>query len=153
MEPYQFTFDQWRSLELTGKIKCIVPWQTRSFIVATELALDKLCANSEMSGDLFEVKNINPTRLNGQDFCGEITTEKSGSNLNADVTILTKQADQDVTSLLKFELRKQQFEAPTTLAQVIAICCEEAQPIEICRTSVEGLVSPDLLLFQVCVIV
>lgn len=148
MEPYQFTFDQWRSLDLTGKIKCIVPWQTRSFIVATELALDKLCANSEMSGDLFEVKNINHTHLNGQDYCGE-----SGSNLTEDVTILTKQADQDVTSLLKFKLRKQQFEAPTTLAQVIAICCEEAQPIQICRTSVEGLVSPDLLLFQVCIIV
>ena len=153
MEPYQFTFDQWRSLELTGKIKYIVPWQTRSFIVATELALDKLCANSEMSGDLFEVKNINHTRRNGQDFCGEITTEKSGSDLNADVTILTKKADQDVTPLLKFKLRKQQFEAPTTLAQVIAICCEESQPTDICRTSVEGLVSPDLLLFQVCIIV
>ena len=150
-EPNQFTFDQWSSLELTGKIKYVVPWQSSSFIVSTELPLDKLCtANSEMSDDLFEVKNINHTHQNGKDFCGESTTEKSGSNSTADFTILTKQADQDVTSLLKFKLRKQQFEAPTTLAQLIAICCEESKPVEICRMSIEGFVSPDLLLFQVC---
>lgn len=134
---------------LTGKITCIVSWQTSSFIIATELPLDKLCGNSEFEndGDAFEVKNE-------QDSCDKSKEKKSSSSVvhleNIDFTILTPTANQDVNLLLKLKLRTPKFEALTTLAQIIAVCCEDTEPIEICRSSVKGLISPDLLLFQVC---
>lgn len=151
-KPNNFTFVQWNSLKLTGKINCIVPWKPSSFIIATELPLDKLCGNSEFGndGDVFEVKNE-------QDSCDESKKEKSSSSVvhleNIDFTILTPSADQNVNSLLKLNLRTPQFEASTTMAQIIAICCEDTEPREICRSSIKGLISPDLLLFQVCIIV
>ena len=148
-EPNHFSFVQWNSLELTGKITCIVPWQMSSFIVATECPLDKLCGNSESDGDLFEVGNISYTYQNGSDSCGESRGKKSDSE-DTDFTILTQRTDQDSTSLLKLKLRRQQFEVPEALAQVIAICCKGVKPREICRMSIQGLISPDLLLFQVC---
>ena len=152
-EPHHFTFDQWSSLELNGKIKCIVPWKTCSFVIATERPLDKLCVNNESNADLFEVENIFQNHQDTKDIHHEGTFKTSGSTCHAtnDVAtgILSKRTNKDITSLLKFKLRKQHFDLSPTLAQVIAICCEDAKPTDICSTSIEGLVSPDLLLFQV----
>lgn len=157
IEPHDFTFDQWSSLELTGKIKCIVPWKTRSFIIATELPLDKLCVNNESNTDLFEVENICQNLQGKQGTCirYEGTFETSGSTCHEtnDLTILSQRTDKEITNLLKFKLRKQHFDLSTTLAQVIAIYCEDAKPTDICSTNIEGLVSPDLLLFQVWLLV
>ena len=149
--PNNFTFTQWNSLQLTGKITCIAPFQSSSFIIATELPLDKLCGNSELKNDdVFEVKNE-------QDSFVETQGKESRSSVahleDVDFTIVTSNTDQGENSLIKLKLRTPQFEACTTLAQIIAICCEDTTPKEICRSSLQGLVSPDLLLFQVCIIV
>ena len=151
-KPDQFSFVQWSSLELTGKIKCIVPWQMFSFIIAKELPLEKLCGNSANDGDMFEIENISHTHQNGQDSCGVSTCNKSGYE-DADFAILTQRADRDFTSLLKLKLRKQQCKAQASLAEVIVICYKDPKPRAICRTSIEGLISPDLMLFQVGLIV
>lgn len=147
-KPNQFSFVQWSSLELTGKIKCIAPWQTFSFMIATELPLDKLCGKNENEGDLFEVENVIQAQQ-GQSSCNESTNKISGTK-DTGFTILTAKSDKDFTSLLKLKLRKQIFEVPATLAQIIVICCEDKKPRDICRTSIDGLLSPDLLIFQVC---
>ena len=147
-KPNHFTFVQWNSLQLTGKINYIVPWQTSSFIIATELPLDKLCHGDDKDGDLFEVQNFRD--------CDESRSSNSSSSVlcsdDIDFTILTQSTDQDKNSLLNLKLRKRQFEASAMLAQIIALCCQDTKPREICRTSIKGLISPDLLLFQVCVL-
>ncbi|KAL9968729.1 hypothetical protein ACROYT_G020848 [Oculina patagonica] len=146
-KPNNFTFVQWNSLKLTGKINCIVPWKSSSFIIATEQPLDTLCGNSEFEndGDVFDIKNT-------QDSCEESKEEKSSSSVvnveNIDFTMLTPSANQDINSLLKLKLRTPQFEASTAMAQIIAMCCEDAEPREIGRSSIKGLISPDLLFFQ-----
>lgn len=149
-KPSNFTFAHWNSLKLTGKINCIAPWQTSSFIIATELPLDKLCGNCEFENDadVFEVQNGHDSgdENEGKKFnCSTVHTE------DTDLSILTPSADQDLNSLLKLKLRTPQFEASAILAQIIAICCEDLKPREVCRSSVKGLISPDLLLFQVCI--
>lgn len=149
-KPNNFTFAHWNSLEVTGKINCIAPWQTSSFIIVTELPLDKLCGNSifENDTDVFEVQN-------GSDSSDEDKGKESNSSAvltqDTNLSILTPSADQDLNSLLKLKLRTPQFETSETLAQIIAICCEDLKPREVGRSSIKGLLSPDLLLFQVCV--
>ena len=58
-KPNNFTFAHWNSLEVTGKINCIASWKTSSFIIVTELPLDKLCGycKFENDTDVFEVQN------------------------------------------------------------------------------------------------
>ena len=151
-KPNNFTFTQWNSLQLTGKITCIAPWQSSSFIIATELPLDKLCGNSEFKNDsdVFEVKNEQGSSDGNN---GKGSRSSTVHPEDVDFTFITSNTGQDVNSLFKLKLRTPQFEACTTLAQIIAICCEETTPKEICRSSLQGLVSPDLLLFQVCITV
>ena len=148
-KPNKFTFAHWKSLEVTGKINCIAPWQTSSFIVVTELPLDKLCGSYkfENDADIFEVQN-------GCDSSDEGNGKESSNSStvltqDTDFSILTPSTDQDLNSLLKLKLRTPQFEASETLAQIIAIHCEDLKPSEVCRSSIKGLISPDLLLFQV----
>ena len=149
-KPNNFTFAHWNSLEVTGKINCIAPWQTSSFIIVTELPLDKLCGNCKFENDtdVFEVQN-------GSDSSDEDKGKESNSSAvltqDTNLSILTPSADQDLNSLLKLKLRTPQFETSETLAQIIAICCEDLKPREVGRSSIKGLLSPDLLLFQVCV--
>ena len=149
-KPNNFTFAHWNSLEVTGKINCIAPWQTSSFIIVTELPLDKLCGNCKFENDtdVFEVQN-------GSDSSDEDKGKESNSSAvltqDTNLSILTPSADQDLNSLLKLKLRTPQFETLETLAQIIAICCEDLKPREVGRSSIKGLLSPDLLLFQVCV--
>ena len=150
-KPYNFAFVHWNSLEVTGKINCIAPWQTSSFIIVTELPLDKLCSNSkfENDADVFAVQNgcDSSDEGKGKESKYSSTVHTQGT----DLSILTPSADQDLNSLLKFKLRTPQFKASETLAQIIAICCEDLKPREVCRSSIKGLISPDLLLFQVCI--
>lgn len=134
---------------MVGKINCIVPWERSSFIIATELPLDRLCCNIEKDGDLFETENF-------QDFDGNKGTDSSGTSIASsedfDFTILAKCVDQGKNSLLHLKLKKPQSEASDRFAQIIALFCEDVKPREVCRTSIKGLVSPDLLLFQVCIL-
>ena len=143
-EPKQFSFVQWNSLELTGKIKCIVTWQSSSFIVATELPLDKLCGINKTERDFFEVENESQSYQNGPD-----SFDKSLDD--AEHPVLVQKTNHELPSLLKLKPRKHELEQPVALAQVIAICCEGPKPYEMCRTSIQGLISPELLLFQVCI--
>ena len=149
-EPNNFTFAHWNSLEVTGKINCIAPWQTSSFIIVTELPLDKLCGNCKFENDngVFEMQN-------GSDYSDEGKGKECISSAvltqDTDLSILTPSADQDLNSLLKLKLRVPQYETSETQAQIIAICCEDLKPREVGRSSIKGLLSPDLLLFQVCI--
>lgn len=149
-KPNNFTFAQWNSLELTGKINCITSWQTSSFIIVTELPLDKLCGNCEFQNDadVFEVPNGCDSSDKGK---GKESNSSTVHTWDTDLSILTPSADQDLNSLLKLKLRTPRFETSETLAQIIAICCEDLKPREVCRSSIKGLISPDLLLFQVCI--
>ena len=144
-EPKQFSFVQWNSLELTGKIKCIVTWQTSSFIVATELSLDKLCGINKTERDFFEVENESQTYQSGPDFFNKSLND-------AELPVLVQKTNHELPSVLKLKPRKYELEQLAALAQVIAICCEgPSKPYEMCRTSIQGLISPELLLFQVCI--
>lgn len=109
-------------------------------MVATELPLEKLLGNDE-NCDLFEVKNE-------QNCSGDSASGVSSFNPCDDCAIITKKKDQDVSSLLKFKPNMQHFEAPSTSAQIIAIGCQESKPVEIFRTNIKGLISPDLMIFQ-----
>ena len=150
-KPNNFTFAHWNSLVMTGKINCIAPWQTSSFIIVTELPLDKLCGNYKFKNDadLFEVQN-GCDKFNDEGK-GKESDSSTALTQDADFSILTPSTDQHLNSLLKLKLRTPQFEASETLAQIVAICCEDLKPREVCRSSIKGLISPDLLLFQVCV--
>ncbi|XP_068696109.1 WD repeat and coiled-coil-containing protein-like isoform X2 [Montipora foliosa] len=141
-KPSQFTYDQWNHLEACGRIKCIAPWKTCSFMVATELPLEKLLGNDEKC-DLFEVENE-------QNCSDDSASGVSSFNPHDGCAIITKKKDQnqDVSSLLKFKPNMQHFEAPSTSAHIIAIGCQESKPVEIFRTNIKGLISPDLMIFQ-----
>ena len=147
-KPNNFTFAHWNSLEVTGKINCIASWKTSSFIIVTELPLDKLCGycKFENDTDFFEVQNGSDSSDEGK---GKESNSSAVLTQDTNLSILTPSADQD--SLLKLNLRPPQYETSETLAQIIAICCEDLKPREVGRSSIKGLLSPDLLLFQVCI--
>ena len=149
-KPNNFTFAHWNSLEVTGKINCITPWQASSFIIVTELPLDKLCGNCKFKNDtdVFEVQNGSDSSDEGK---GEESNSSAVLTQDTNLSILTPSADQDLNSLLKLKLRTPQYETSETLAQIIAICFEDLKPREVGRSCIKGLLSPDLLLFQVCI--
>lgn len=151
-KPSEFIFHQWNHLKATGRIKCIVQWQTCSFIVATELPLEILLGNDKINNncDLFEAEKGSNFDQNDESCYEDGEAKKSALNMNSYSAIITKKANQDVSSLLKFKLRKEHSGDFSPAAQIIAISFEDSKLDEVCQTRVKGLVSPDLLLFQVC---
>ena len=100
--------------------------------------------------DLFEAENSSTFDQNDESFYEDGEAKKSALNMNSYSAIITKKNNQDVSSLLKFKLRKEDSGDSTTAAQIIAISFDDSKLNEVCRARVKGLVSPDLLLFQVC---
>ena len=101
--------------------------------------------------DLFETENPSTYDQNDESFYEDSEdSEKSALNMNSYSAIITKKTNQDVSSLLKFKLRKEDSGDSSTAAQIIAISFNNSKLNEVCRVRVKGLVSPDLLLFQVC---
>ncbi|XP_074626183.1 WD repeat and coiled-coil-containing protein-like isoform X2 [Acropora palmata] len=148
-KPSEFIFHQWNHLKTTGRVKCIVQWQTCSFLVATELPLELLLGNDKMNNcDLFEAENSSTFDQNDESFYEDGEAKKSALNMNSYSAIITKKTNQDVSSLLKFKLRKEDSGDSSTAAQIIAISFDDSKLNEVCRARVKGLVSPDLLLFQ-----
>ena len=144
-----FTCVKWSSLETSGKISCVIPWQSSSFIISTDLPLDKLC--TEEKCDFFEVNNLDHS------FAFETSTDDLASGSSADSTLnseeltlaLKPKARDHGNPLLMFTLKNSRSQALSSKAQLILVHCEGDKPREISRTVIEGLISPDLLLFQV----
>ena len=100
--------------------------------------------------DLFEAENSSTFDQNDESFYEDGEAKKSALNMNSYSAIITKNTNQDVSSLLKFKLRKEDSGDSSTAAQIIALSFDDSKLNEVCRARVKGLVSPDLLLFQVC---